>query len=48
MTPPKVQAFGDALIEDARGHIAKALDCLDLPPKGERHAKPAAAARRPR
>jgi DNA-binding transcriptional LysR family regulator len=48
MTPPKVQAFADALIDDARSHIAKALDCLDLPRKSERGAKPAAAVRKRR
>jgi DNA-binding transcriptional LysR family regulator len=34
MTPPKVQAFADALIEDAREHIGAALDGLELPGKG--------------
>ncbi len=41
MTPPKVQAFADSLIEDARAHIAAALDGLDPPRKAKRGGRAA-------
>ncbi len=44
MTPPKVAAFADALIEDARGHINAALDGVELPGKAKR--RPRAASRK--
>jgi DNA-binding transcriptional LysR family regulator len=39
MTPPKVQAFGDALIEEARAHIIRALDGIDIPGSARRTAR---------
>ncbi len=48
MTPPKAQAFGDALIEDARAHIIEALDGVDLPGKAKRSTKAPAVGRKRR
>jgi len=44
MAPPKVQAFAEALIDDARSHIAKALDRIDPSHKRGRQARARAAA----
>ena len=41
MTPPKVQAFADALIEDARAHIQAALAGVALPNKPGRRSRTA-------
>ena len=48
MAPPKVQAFGDALIEEARAHIMGALDGIDLSGGAKRHAKALGPGRRRR
>jgi DNA-binding transcriptional LysR family regulator len=48
MTPPKVQAFGDALIEEARAHIVEALDGIDLPGDAKRRARTLTAGRKRR
>jgi DNA-binding transcriptional LysR family regulator len=41
MTPPKVQAFADALIEDARAHINHALDGLSVPGRSKTRSRSA-------
>jgi DNA-binding transcriptional LysR family regulator len=48
MTPPKVQAFGDAPMEQARAHIIRALEDVDLPGAAKRLTKPVAVTRRRR
>ena len=48
MTPPKVQAFGDALIGEARAYILRALDGIDLSGQAKRSPKALAAGRKRR
>ena len=48
MTPPKVEAFGDALIGEARAHIVRALDGIDLSGNAKRSAKALTAGRKRR
>jgi DNA-binding transcriptional LysR family regulator len=46
MTPPKVQAFAEALIEDARAHIRAALEGLDVAREPRRRARTPSLKRR--